>query len=149
LLMLAVAASWDSVMFSHHVREYLASAHGDTVTRFFSVIGGHGGTILFYIPILFFGFFPWSGSLPAALLGSLRTPRRAPLSEAQALAVLCSLWILCVFLFFTISSTRLPHYIAPLFPASALLVSMWWDRLQADGGWLGKSSLHLTLVFCG
>src|SRR5438876_2280410 len=149
LVMLAVAAPWYSAMFILHGKGYLASAQGDTVTRFFSVIGGHGGTILFYIPILFFGFFPWSGYLPAALLASLRTPRRAPLSAPQALTVLCSLWILCVFLFFTISSTRLPHYIAPLFPAAALLVSVWWDRLQADGGWLGKSSLTLTLVVGG
>jgi hypothetical protein len=51
--------------------------------------------------------------------------------------------------FFTVSSTRLPHYIAPLFPAAALLVSLWWDRLHADRGWMGKLSLVLTLVLGG
>jgi 4-amino-4-deoxy-L-arabinose transferase-like glycosyltransferase len=146
LVVLAVAAPWYLTMLSLHGKEYLASAQGDTVTRFFSVIGGHGGTLLFYIPILFFGFFPWSGYLPAALVASLRPDRKQPLSESAALAVLCAVWILGVFLFFTVSSTRLPHYIAPLFPAAALLVSMWWDRLTADAGWMGKLSLTLTLV---
>jgi 4-amino-4-deoxy-L-arabinose transferase-like glycosyltransferase len=149
LVLLAVAVPWYSAMFILHGKGYLASAQGDTVTRFFSVLEGHGGTILFYIPILFFGFFPWSGYLPAALLASFRTTRTEPLSESQALAVLSSVWILGVFLFFTISSTRLPHYIAPLFPGAALLVSMWWDRLQADEGWMGKLSLMLTLVLGG
>ena len=129
LIFLALAAPWYTAMLMIHGAGYLASAQGDTVTRFFSVIGGHGGTILFYIPILLFGFFPWSGCLPAALFASLRVTRRETLSASQAIGVLCALWILGVFVFFTVSSTRLPHYIAPLFPAAALLVSLWWDRL--------------------
>ena len=146
LIFLALAAPWYTAMLTIHGAGYLASAQGDTVTRFLSVLEGHGGTILFYIPILFFGFFPWSGYLPAALFASLRSTRREPLSDSQAIGLLCAVWILGVFLFFTVSSTRLPHYIAPLFPASALLVSLWWDRLQADRGWMGKLSLILTLI---
>jgi 4-amino-4-deoxy-L-arabinose transferase-like glycosyltransferase len=146
---LALAAPWYAAMLTIHGAGYLASAQGDTVTRFFSVIGGHGGTILFYIPILLFGFFPWSGYLPAACFASLRGARKEPLTESRALGLLCAVWILGVFVFFTVSSTRLPHYIAPLFPAAALLVSLWWDRLHADRGWMGKLSLVLTLVLGG
>src|SRR3989454_306254 len=51
-----------------------------------------------------------------------------------------------VFIFFTLSSTRLPHYIAPLFPAAALLVAASWDRsLSAQGGRAGAVSFWLTL----
>jgi 4-amino-4-deoxy-L-arabinose transferase-like glycosyltransferase len=142
---LAIAAPWYTAMFALHGSAYLESAQSDTVTRFFSVIGGHGGTLLFYIPILFVGFFPWSGYLPAALIATLRAHGKDDVTEAQALAVLCAVWILSVFVFFTVSSTRLPHYIAPLFPAAALLVSMWWVRLQTDVGWMGKLTLMLTL----
>jgi 4-amino-4-deoxy-L-arabinose transferase-like glycosyltransferase len=143
---LAIAVPWYATMFGLHGSAYLESAQGDTITRFFSVIGGHGGTLLFYIPILFLGFFPWSGYLPAALIGTLRAHGKDDVTEAQALAVLCAAWILAVLVFFTVSSTRLPHYIAPLFPAAALLVSMWWVRLQTDSGWMGKLTLMLTLV---
>lgn len=149
LLFLAIAAPWYTAMLLLHGSGYVASARGDTVTRFFSVIGGHGGTIFFYVPILLLGFFPWSGYLPAALVGSLRGSRRTILSESQALSVLCSVWVLAVFLFFTLSSTRLPHYIAPLFPAAALLVAMWWERLQPETGRAGKFSFWLVLGLGG
>jgi len=139
---LLIAAPWYAAMFLLHGAGYAASARGDTLTRFFSVIGGHGGTILFYIPILLLGFFPWSGFLPSALVEALRE-RQDP---QRALQTLCAVWVLGVFMFFTLSSTRLPHYIAPLFPAAALLVAASWDRsLSAHGGRAGAASFWLTL----
>jgi len=64
----------------------------------------------------------------------------------RALQTLCAVWVLGVFLFFTLSSTRLPHYIAPLFPGAALLVAASWDRsLSAQGGRAGAASFWLTL----
>src|SRR5206468_66594 len=139
---LLIAAPWYAAMFKLHGAGYAASARGDTLTRFFSVIGGHSGTILFYIPILLLGFFPWSGFLPSALVEALRE-RQGP---QRALQTLCAVWVLGVFLFFTLSSTRLPHYIAPLFPGAALLVAASWDRsLSAQGGRAGAASFWLTL----
>src|SRR6266540_173841 len=126
---LLIAAPWYAAMFLFHGAGYAESARGDTLTRFASVIGGHGGTILFYVPILFLGFFPWSGFLPAALVHALRERDEDP---QRAVQLLCALWVLGVFIFFTLSSTRLPHYIAPLFPAAALLVAASWDRLLSD-----------------
>jgi len=140
---LLIAAPWYAAIVLLHGAGYAESARGDTLTRFFSVIGGHGGTILFYIPILFLGFFPWSGFLPAALVQALRERDEDP---QRAVQLLCALWVLGVFIFFTLSSTRLPHYIAPLFPAAALLVAASWDRsLSAQGGRAGAVSFWLTL----
>ena len=158
LVFLAVAAPWYTAMFMLHGSGYADSARGDTLTRFFSIIGGHGGTVLFYVPILLLGFFPWSGFLPAALVQALRGSRAivveggpadappTPTSPQRHLQILCAVWIVAVFVFFTLSSTRLPHYIAPLFPAAALLVAASWDRLLSDeGGKWGRVSLWLTL----
>jgi len=140
---LLIAAPWYVAMILLHGAGYADSARGDTLTRFTSVIGGHGGTILFYIPILFLGFFPWSGFLPAALVQALRERGEDP---QRAVQFLCAVWVLGVFIFFTLASTRLPHYIAPLFPAAALLVAASWDRfLSAQGGRAGAVSLWLTL----
>ena len=147
LVFLAVAAPWYAAMFMLHGSGYADSARGDTLTRFFSIIGGHGGTVLFYIPILLLGFFPWSGFLPATLVQALRGSRGASAQDPQRhIQILCAVWIVAVFAFFTLSSTRLPHYIAPLFPAAALLVAASWDRLLSDeGGKWGRFSLWLTL----
>src|SRR5437899_697706 len=82
------------------------------------------------------------GFLPSALVEALRE-RQDP---QRALQTLCAVWVLGVFIFFTLSSTRLPHYIAPLFPAAALLVAASWDRsLSAQGGRAGAASFWLTL----
>lgn len=147
LVFLAVAAPWYTAMFMLHGSGYADSARGDTITRFLAVIGGHGGTVLFYIPILLLGFFPWSGLLPAALVEALRGSRSAAAQDQpRNLQILCAVWILAVFVFFTLSATRLPHYIAPLFPATALMVAASWDRLLSDeGGRWGRFSLWFTL----
>lgn len=107
--------------------------------------------MLFYIPILLLGFFPWSGFLPTTLIQALRGSRGASAQDPQRhLQILCGVWIAAVFAFFTLSSTRLPHYIAPLFPAAALLVAASWDRLLSDeGGRWGRFSLWLTLGIGG
>src|SRR2546422_5212765 len=86
---------------------------------FFSVIGGHGGTILFYIPILLLGFFPWSGVLPSALGEALRERQDPP----RGLQTLFAGWGLGGFIFFTPSSPQLPPYIPPPFSAAPPLVA--------------------------
>ncbi|MES4786641.1 MAG: glycosyltransferase, partial [Nitrospiraceae bacterium] len=79
--------------------------------------------------MLLFGLFPWSGFLPIALYHALKHWRNArdttqeisrPLNSYE-LDLFAALWVVGVFLFFSLSATRLPHYIGPLFPAGALL----------------------------
>ena len=72
LLFLILAVPWYAIMLWIHGTRYTASARADTVGRFFSIIGGHGGTIFFYIPVLLFGFFPWSAFLPVATYQALK-----------------------------------------------------------------------------
>jgi len=150
-LLIAIAAPWYGAMFVLHGGGYGQSVKGDTVTRFFSAIGGHGGTIFFYLPVLFLGFFPWSGFLPSALYDALRGIRDRPAEEPRrALIVLSALWIIAVIIFFTLSSTRLPHYIAPLFPAASLLVAAYWDTLLADQeSRASKVAVGLTMLVGG
>ncbi|MBA2252677.1 MAG: phospholipid carrier-dependent glycosyltransferase, partial [Nitrospirales bacterium] len=61
LIFALITFPWYGAMLWIHGSSYLASVKADTVGRFFNVIGGQGGTIFLYLPILFFGFFPWSG----------------------------------------------------------------------------------------
>ena len=125
LVFCCLALPWYWAMFTIHGGAYLESAQANTLGRYATIIGGHGGTILFYIPILLLGFLPWSGFLPLALwevLSDFKVQRMAG-GKGQSLLVFAACWFLGVFLFFTLSATRLPHYIAPLFPAAAILVA--------------------------
>jgi hypothetical protein len=57
-----------------------------------------------------------------------------------------ALWVVGVFVFFTASSTRLPHYIGPLFPAAALLTASYWSRCLQDPITKGiRGSIHLMM----
>ncbi len=154
LLFLALALPWYGMMLAIHGVRYTTSAQADTVGRFLNVIGGHGGTLFFYVPVLLFGFFPWSGLLPVALYQGLRNwrgywaDRRTEKEEgAQELELFASLWIVATFVFFSASATRLPHYIGPLFPAAALLTSAYWHRCLLDPATAGlRASLRLLIV---
>ena len=154
ILLLAIAAPWYLAMFAIHGNDYLAAAQANTTGRFANPMEGHGGTILFYIPILFLGFFPWSGFLPVSLFQALKDWKRYRSGQSvhtpeEGLALFASLWVIGLFLFFTISATRLPHYIFPLFPAAAILVAWYWSRCLADPSPHGLTVSIRILVVIG
>ena len=63
------------------------------------------------------------------------------------LLLFCALWVSGMFLFFTISATRLPHYVLPLFPPAALLVAVLWSRFLKNAWPAGLTvSTRLVLV---
>lgn len=154
LLFVTLALPWYGMMLATHGTRYTASAQADTIGRFFNVIGGHGGTLLFYIPVLLVGFFPWSAFLPVTLYRGLRNwrayweDRRTDKGEGpEELELFASLWVVATFLFFSLSATRLPHYIGPLFPAAALLTAIYWHRYSEDQAAPGlRASLRLLVV---
>ena len=49
-------------------------------------------------------------------------------TSEQRLMMFSGLWILGILIFFTLSATRLPHYIFPLYPAAAMMVALVWER---------------------
>lgn len=163
ILFAALALPWYVMMWSLHGTEYAASAEANTVGRFFNPMEGHGFTILFYVPVLLLGFFPWSGWLPCAWYQAYRTWRNAKTQTSTKdsnprvmqdemspeLEWFAALWVLGIFLFFTLSSTRLPHYIGPLFPAAALLTASYWHRSLLHPETKGiRASIH-TLMAIG
>ncbi|MGH7259892.1 MAG: ArnT family glycosyltransferase [Nitrospiraceae bacterium] len=166
LVCAAVALPWYAAMLARHGSRYTESAQADTVGRFLSTIGGHGGTLLFYIPILLFGFFPWSGFLTIGLYLAFKgyrqwaignrqlknDPTHSPSPIAhhppapQELELFAAIWLIAVFLFFSLSATRLPHYIGPLFPAAAILAASYWHRCLSDPATPGlRASVHTMM----
>ena len=99
----------------------------------------HSQPAYFYIFIAFVGAIPWSLFLwPAAMrLRSLR-PRQ---NERDALITLAWIWFLLPLAFFSASTSKLPSYILPVFPALAILLGAEIERLWH----LGKSEKATTL----
>ncbi len=154
LLFVAVALPWYAAMWQIHGSDYAASAQANTVGRFFAPMEGHSFTILFYIPVLLLGFFPWSGWLLFAWMRTVREWRTwwrthldASLDETARLEWFAAAWVMAVMVFFTLSSTRLPHYIGPLFPAAAILTAGYWSRgLQEPALKGSRAAIHTTMA---
>ena len=153
LVFVLLAAPWYAAMLLVHGDAYATGAKAHTIGRFLSPMEGHHGTIFFYLPVLLLGFFPWSALLPVPLYRTLkdwyiaRRDRTQPDQTGPSeLDLFAALWVVGVFLFFTASSTRLPHYIGPLFPAAALLAASYWSRCLQDPTTKGiRGSIHLMM----
>lgn len=171
-LFILLTLPWYATMLAIHGSTYVTIARAQTVGRFLAPMEGHGFGVFFYIPVLLLGFFPWSGLLPAALYVTFKNWRASrnafPNSEVQPLALstqsfdklrtpshieghsalelFAALWVIGSFCFFTLSSTRLQHYIAPLFPGAAILTACYWHRSLLDPAVRGaRLSIHLMM----
>jgi len=94
-----------------------------TFKRVVTPILRQSGPIYYYIPILFLGFFPWSGFLPCIAARSWR-------DRKDEKVLFLSLWGLSTFLLFTLVNTKLPNYIFFLYPPLAMLIGHYWDKLS-------------------
>ncbi len=72
----------------------------------------------FFLPIVAFGFLPWTFALPAAIREAWRGEsgrRFQPLRVSL-------LWCAVVIVFFSISGSKLPAYVLPVFPMLAIVL---------------------------
>jgi 4-amino-4-deoxy-L-arabinose transferase-like glycosyltransferase len=154
ILVTAVAAPWYVMMFQIHGEAYWAAAQANTTGRFMNPMEGHGGTLFFYVPVVLVGFFPWSAFLPSVLYHALKRWKgywqgQGFASQEQQLEFFLSVWVVGLLLFFTLSATRLPHYIYPAFPASAVLVALWWKRFLKGESPAGFTASTRILIGVG
>lgn len=163
-LFAVLAMPWYVLMWSLHGGEYVSAAQANTLGRFLAPMEGHGFTLWFYVPVLLLGFFPWSGWLPFAWYHAFRSWRESrsalvyptqssgthsPSFEDPRLDWFAAAWVLVTFVFFTLSSTRLPHYIGPLFPAAAILTAGYWSRCTTRPNTRGAYAAIHTVMFTG
>jgi 4-amino-4-deoxy-L-arabinose transferase-like glycosyltransferase len=85
--------------------------------RFLTKVHGRYQPIYYFIPVLLAGMLPWTVTLIDALA---RAWKREPERSFQVRRFLL-LWAAVVFVFFSVSSSKLVSYILPMFPALALL----------------------------
>lgn len=91
--------------------------------RFTSKVHHRAGPWYYFIPILILGIVPWLG----VLVQSLWNARREPVQGFQPKKMLL-VWSVFIFFFFSISGSKLPSYILPIFPALALLIACYLEK---------------------
>jgi len=92
------------------------------VGRATQVLEGHRGSALIYYPVaMTIGFFPWSLFLVPVVLETVRRIRRRDPWRTGCMFAVC--WIGVYVVVFSIARTKLPNYVAPAYPAMALLTA--------------------------
>jgi len=95
-----------------HLQRFTQDAHSRT------------GPLYYFIPLLLIGLLPWVLQLPGALIQGWN--ERKP-SFSSTWLLVC--WSVVIFAFFSVSQSKLPGYIIPIFPALALLIAKRLERL--------------------
>jgi 4-amino-4-deoxy-L-arabinose transferase-like glycosyltransferase len=126
LLVLAIIAPWYLLTEARNagfLRYYIWDEH---FGRFATDSFGRKQPWFFFLGVLVVGFSPWSTLLPSVV-------KRLWSGSLDDKKIFLVLWSVLPLIFFSISSSKLPHYILPIFPALSILtattlVSMFQNR---------------------
>ena len=150
-----IALPWYVLVLREHggafIQGFFVQHH---LNRYLGVISGHVGGLLYFLPVVVLGFFPWSVTLSNAFsrLWAIRGRLRAELTGRQELVLFLWLWCGVVIVFFSLSRTKLPSYIFPAVPALALLAGTAGDAVydvqQRDKRWAGVCDWFVGGMAC-
>jgi 4-amino-4-deoxy-L-arabinose transferase-like glycosyltransferase len=126
LAYVVIAGSWFWAETARNGIGFLTYYFGvSNIGRYLSPFENQPGPWWYYIPVVVAGFFPYIAFVPKAFA----TAWRAREDDARYL-ILCAL---VPFLFFSFAQTKLPNYIAVMFPSLGILVGrVFRDALQTD-----------------
>jgi 4-amino-4-deoxy-L-arabinose transferase-like glycosyltransferase len=133
LLYLLITVPWFAAVTWVHGKAYTDTFFGHhNFERFTNVVDNHAAPWYFYFVIVLAAFLPFSIYLPLAI-ARLKFWRRRfwqQQSRSQQLGLFAWFWFASVFIFFSISVTKLPSYVLPLMPAAAILVGLLWSEIM-------------------
>jgi 4-amino-4-deoxy-L-arabinose transferase-like glycosyltransferase len=97
------------------------------VDRFTSAVHGRFHPWYYYVPVVVIGLCPWLLLLPIALRKAWTTRGLPQRFRPERFLVI---WIAVIYLFFSISNSKLPFYLVPILPPIALLMAHTIPRLN-------------------
>jgi 4-amino-4-deoxy-L-arabinose transferase-like glycosyltransferase len=142
ILFLAITAPWFALVaqrnpefleffFIHeHLQRFTQDAHSRT------------GPIYYFVPLLLIGLLPWILQVPGAIAQTWSERRR---EFSAGWLLVC--WFAVIFAFFSVSHSKLPGYIIPVFPALALIIGNRLDRLLGHTNTMALLWKLQTLAF--
>ena len=101
----------------------------------------------YFLPILFAGLLPWALALIPAAVSGWRSAAK-PIGQNRIFAPLKFVLIYSMFVlaFFSLSSSKLPAYILPIFPLIALLIGVYLRNVDARWlAWMVLPTLPVAL----
>ena len=142
ILFLAITAPW-FVLVAQRNPEFLEFFFiHEHLQRFTQDDHSRTGPIYYFLPLLLIGLLPWILQVPGAI-GQAWSERRREFSASWLLVC----WFAVIFAFFSMSHSKLPGYIIPVFPALALIIGNRLDRLLGHTNTMALPWKLQTLCF--
>jgi 4-amino-4-deoxy-L-arabinose transferase-like glycosyltransferase len=141
LLFVLIVAPW-FVLVCLRERQFFQFFFIDqNFTRFLTTKHNRSGPVYYFVPVIFGGLFPWSLFLPKAVARLWRD------REVRFFLI----WSAVVFVFFSVSGSKLIPYILPVFPALSivigkLFVRQWQTRLSWNSEVVAYLAFFLLLA---
>jgi 4-amino-4-deoxy-L-arabinose transferase-like glycosyltransferase len=126
LLFFAITVPWFVLVAQknpEHPHFFFIHEHWE---RFTSKVHHRGGAWYYFFPFLIIGILPWLGMLVQGLLEGSK--ERAAAFRPKLMLLI---WTVFFFLFFSVSGSKLPSYIVPIFPSLAMLLACYLERAKA------------------
>ena len=131
-LFLLIALPW-FVLVSYRnpefVRFFVINQHFDRYVR----PAEHVQPIYFFVPFVLSGMLPWSAVYLLAPRSVAAFLSRLTTGHVSAAALYCSLWAGIVFVFFSLSGSKLATYILPMFCPLAILAARFFEHEIGHG----------------
>lgn len=116
-----VVCLWYLPVFLREGNEFFtAFLWEQNIGRFLGGDKAHLGPIWFYIPVLLLSLAPFTFLV-------FKVWRN---SRENDFEIFLWIWAFIVFVFFSLSGSKLPHYILPMFPPFAMLIGISWSRMK-------------------
>jgi 4-amino-4-deoxy-L-arabinose transferase-like glycosyltransferase len=147
-----ITLPWYWMMYRIHGYAFIDGFIGvNNIARFTTAEHVQTSAWYFFIPVLILGLFPWASLLVQAIKESFIVKR----SEEYATLLFFTIWAAFIFVFFSISSTKLVTYILPMYPPLAILIGWYLDRHSQDYQFKGEGLIWpvilslLSILFIG
>ena len=127
-LLVAIAAPWFvlvSLRNPEFARFFFIHEHFE---RFLTTEHHRVGAWWYFLPMFVVGFLPWTGLFLWVLPKSWREATTD--GAGFAWAKFCLVWTAFVLVFFSLSGSKLPSYILPMFPSAALVLGWQLERAR-------------------
>ncbi|MGA8145972.1 MAG: glycosyltransferase family 39 protein [Gallionellaceae bacterium] len=115
-----VAAPWFYLVMKANPEFFQKFFIYEHFTRFTTKELGRYQPWYYFVPVLLFGMLPWTVLMFDTLLHTWKESYRTDKSfNPERFLVV---WVVFIYLFFSVSGSKLPSYLLPMFPALALLM---------------------------
>src|SRR3954463_6813708 len=124
-LLLVIAAPWYIAILAKEGRGFIDGfILKHNVGRFTGPVSGHAGSLFYYFPVILLITLPFTALL-------IPVAQRLKTIWRDDLQLYLLLWFVFVFLFFSISGTKLPHYLLYGYTGLALLMAVHGAALKS------------------